>query len=806
MTFILVTLTCLLLVRTGNARQKAATLTGSVKDSLTRQGLPHATIVVTNMLTSVSVNTISSDKGNFTISHLQPGKYQLKVLYVGYNTFTKSQITIGDKQQSVELEVYMCLQIKSLKSVVISAKVAKPFITLGGGKITLNVAQSPLSAGSNAYDILLKAPGVVEQNNVLSFRTKSVNVLIDDKPTHLSDEELKEMLSSMPAGSIDKIEILPNPSARYDAQAGSIINIKLAKNKNYGLNGSLTLGLGTGRFLKYNNGLNLNYRSEKLNFYGAYDFQHTKQYYDNKFNREIDASSNILQHEYEIRSRNNNAYRLGFDYDVNKHNSFGIGFKGYTNYRSKTATTVSNLVHATENDSSSVVHTNGSAKVLNPAINVYYKGILDSSGKSLTINADYFNYNKKWQDNFATDYFDRQGNPNQPTYFLRDNSPAHIHTYSFSADYSQPSSIGKIEAGVKSQFTVSENDISWQQLVGSDWMTDNGKTNTFIYKENVNAAYINLNKTIKQFNLVLGVRAEQTNVSGDLVNTNTVNKKNYLNIFPNISFEFVRNLDNVLDISYRKSIQRFGFNIVNPFVIYQSQYAYYQGNSNIQPEIDHNLEVSYSYKQSLVFGSSYTHGTNALAPVYLKGNDKQVISTFDNLRSSDLFYVYADFTHPVTAWWNIYISGGTGFLKYNTATSSLSGQNNNASWSYLFQTENTFKFNNNWAAELNANYRGPYTSGIYKAARNFTTGTGISKGIFKNRANIKLAVQDIFNTDKQDQKINYQGVMMNVVNKAETRFFNMAISWKFGNRNIKARKQAAISTSDDIKQRVNNNQ
>jgi len=210
-------------------------------------------------------------------------------------------------------------------------------------------------------------------------------------------------------------------------------------------------------------------------------------------------------------------------------------------------------------------------------------------------------------------------------------------------------------------------------LLNNDWLTDSTKTNHFIYKENVNAAYVNLNKTIKRFNFILGIRAEETNISGNLVNTHTVNKKHYLNIFPNISFEYAKNLDNVLDISYRKSIQRFGFNIVNPFIIYQSQYAYYQGNSNIQPEIDHNLEVSYSYKQSLVFGSSYTHGINALAPVYLKGTDKQVISTFDNLKSSDLFYVYVDFTRPITAWWNIYISGGTGFLKYNTATSSLTG-------------------------------------------------------------------------------------------------------------------------------------
>jgi len=157
-TFILVTLTCLLLVPTGNKQQKAATLTGLVKDSLTKQGLPNATVVVTNTITSASVNTISSDEGGFTISHLQPGKYQLKVLYVGYNTFTKSQITIGDKQQSVELgSVYMCPQIKLLENIVIIANTTKPFIVFTGGKIILNVAQSPLSAGNNAYDILLRA-------------------------------------------------------------------------------------------------------------------------------------------------------------------------------------------------------------------------------------------------------------------------------------------------------------------------------------------------------------------------------------------------------------------------------------------------------------------------------------------------------------------------------------------------------------------------------------------------------------------------------------------------------------------------
>lgn len=803
---ILLTYTCLLLVKASNAQEKASTLTGLVKEAVTKRCLPGATITLTNALTSINTKATSTERGVFTVKNLRPGQYTLQVSFIGYDTFIINRVTIGEKQPLIKIEdVFMRLQVNKLKNVVVITTTAKKFIVFSAGKIILNVAQSPLSTGSNAYELLLRAPGVVEQNNELSFRTKSINVLIDDKPTRLSNEELKDMLSSLPSSSIDKIEILPNPSAKYDAQAGSVINIKLTKNKNYGLNGSLTSGVGTGRFLRVNDGVSMNYNSEKLSLYGSYDYQHTRQYYDNRFNRQIEAASNIIQHEYEIRTRNNKAYRVGFDFDINKSNSFGIGLKGYTNYRSKEGNTISS-VYSEKIDSFSTVHTNGISRVFNPSVNMYYKAILDSNGTSLTLNADYFSYNKRWQDSFVTEYYNSLGKLSQPAYFLRDKSPAEINTYSIAADYFQPSFIGKIDAGFKNQFTISDNNILWQQQTEFKWLTDSTKTNHFIYKENVNAGYLTVNKTIKRFNFVVGIRAEQTNLSGDLVNTQAVSRHHYLNIFPNASAEYAKNLDNVIDVSYRKSIQRFGFNLINPFILYQSQYAYYQGNAKIQPELDHNLEVSYSYKRSLVFGASFTHGINALAPVYLKGDNNSVISTFANLKSSNLFYIYLDFTRPLTDWWSLYLSGGTGFLKYNTATSALTGPRNNASWTYLIQTENTFKFGDNWTGELNGNYRGPYTSGIYKAALNFTAGAGISKVLFNKRATLKLAVQDIFNTDKQGLKINYQGVIMKVTNKAETQFLNASISWKIGKKNSKTKKKAAPTALDDIKERVNLNQ
>jgi Outer membrane protein beta-barrel family/Carboxypeptidase regulatory-like domain len=789
----------------GKAQEVKISLHGRIKDSLTKKNLPDATVSLQRVPGSTVFNTISDNKGYFSFHNILPGAYQLKIEYIGYNSFSKN-VTIpeGGETNKTTDNIYLSLKKDILQAATVTSTLAKPLIILSAGKITLNIASSPLSVTSNAYDILLRAPGVTEQNGDLRFRARTVNILIDGKQTNLSGDDLKNMLLAMPGTDIEKVEILPNPSAKYDAQGGSLINIKLARNKNYGLGGTIQAGAGAGRYGKYNAGLTTNYRDKRINVYGSYNFEHNETYYHNSSDRVISPISDILQDERGTRTTNNHSYRLGVDYELSSNQSFGIQFKGYSNFQDRSSTDYSTLTNtATAMDTSSLVSAGGHSRTVNPSVNLYYKVALDSIGSELVINADYFKYDKRWNDNFITNYFDQNGHEYLEPYLLRDQSPADNTIKSFTADYSHPSKAGNFEAGIKASYTTTDNNIIWQDEVSNEWLTDSTKTNHFIYRENINAAYLTWEKAFKeawQFNA--GIRTEYTYTKGDLLNTGQVTTKQYLDWFPNVTAQYLKNVSNVFNLSYRKSIDRFGFDIVNPFIRYQSQYAYYQGNPDISPAINHNLEFTYTLKQATIFGASYTHTLNALGPVYLKGADNATISSFTNFKSDDLFYVYAYWRKQLLRKWTTNLIGGAGFLRYNTASAASTQKSENATWSYLLQWNNSFNVHG-WSAELNTSYQGPLASGIYKLGAIFSSSMGVSRQLWKNNASVKLSVTDLLNTQMKDIHINYDGVVMRQQLKPESRFIDLRFSYRLGNKNVRAKKER-VSRISDLEDRMTN--
>ncbi len=803
-TLIIFISTGLLFFMSANAQQKNITLSGAIKDSATKTPLADASVNIINIATSETTNAVSDNSGNFTIKNIHPGNYQLKITYTGYKAFIKDDINLAGNMEAFLLsEVFLSPQQNVLQNVTIASSIEKPLISLSANKITLNVAQNPVASINNAYDILLQAPGVMEQDNTLRFRARSVSILIDGKLTNLRGEDLKNMLSSMPGSNIDKIEIVPNPSAKYGADGGSVINIKLAKNKNFGTSGTILAGIGTGRFANYNSGLNLNYRNKKINIFSNYYYEYNKQYSSNHSDRTLNFSSHIVQDEYGINIKKNNAYRAGIDYDINKNNLIGIEFNGHTDFQKRYIDNHSVLTNGiTASDTSSSVITNGNSVIFNPSVNLYYKAVLDSLGRELSVNADYFTYNKKWEDNFLTNYFDQDNLKYKQTTFLRDNSPSHNSIKSLSMDYSYPSKVGNFEAGIKTVFTITDNNIQWQSQTNGDWINDSSKTNHFVYKENINAAYLTFEKAFKQnWELNLGIRAEQTNSTGTLINSGEINKKNYINFFPNVSVQYLKNLNNIFSFSYRKSIDRFGFDIVNPFIKYQSQYSFYRGNPDIAPQINHNIEFSFAYKQSLVFGLSETHSLNALGPVYLKSGSNSTISSYTNFKSADLFYIYSYYRKQFIKRLITILIGGFGFYRYNTATSTSIQQSNNSTWSYLFQTNNTLILKKGWAGDFNASYQGPLASGIYKLGGILSSSMGISKQILKDKAAIKLSITDLFNTQSKMINIDYQGVVMEQQRKEESRFIRLNITYRIGNKNVRSKKERT-SKIEEVENRM----
>ena len=684
---------------------------------------------------------------------------------------------------------------KLLKTVTVNT--AKPFITQTTDKIILNIAESPLSAGSNAYEALLRAPGVMELGNTLQFRAKTVAVWVDGKNTNLSGEDLKNMLSAMPASTVEKIEILSHPSARYDAQGGAVINIRTTKNKNYGTNGSWVAGIGTGRYVRGNTGINLNYRNTKWNIYGSYDYQNNTQYYDSHTSRLLNAGTWVNSTEYEIRKRNNHAARIGIDYDIDKKNTIGILLKGMDNFRDRAVTNHSVLQQTNSvADSSSTVATTGAASFFNASVNAYYRHTFKAAGNEITFNADYFKYRKAWSDQFVTSFYDENGMAYGDPLLLNDHSPANNDVRSFSVDYVQPLKTIQLEAGAKATFTTTDNDVLWQQQQkGGDWVNDTSKTNHFIYKENIYAAYINAEKTLKKLTIRVGVRGEQTNTTGNSLTLGQLNKNNYLSLFPNIALQYRKSPKQQIGFSYRKSINRFGFDLVNPFVVYQNQYAFYKGNPGIKPSVLHSFELSHAWKSQLFTTLSYTHYNNLVAEVFVKdAASGAIINTTVNLSNAEYVDGNVMFTKTFFNKWNTSNTAGAFYAKYHAG-----GQNalDNGRVTAYVSSDNTLLLPKGFKIQVSAWFYAPTVWGVNEYRSRYAVHGGASKNIWHNNATLALNVTDIFNTQENRYTVHSYSVVSSNTNKIESRYGKLVFTWRFGNTGMKGVKNRKTGVEDE---------
>jgi hypothetical protein len=687
------------------------------------------------------------------------------------------------------------MQVRSLKAVTVVG--AKPFLTMEADKIVMNVAESPVAAGNSVWNLLQRAPGVTEQNNELLYRGKNVTILINGRPSSLKGEDLNNMLNNMQAGQIEKIELIANPSARYDAEGGAVINIKLAKDKNFGTNGSFSAGLGAGRYTQYNSSLNLNNRHKKTNLSGSYNFQHSTTYQHNRSQRQLPVDK-IDENEYERRTRNNHAYQLAFDYDINKQNTLGIQVKGYVNVRDSKIENTSVYDHAhAASDSFSKVFTNGYTRYSSPSLNVFYKTILDKKGQELTINGDYFSYQRIWRNDLATRFYEAPYSEYAAPYLLKSNSPSDINVAAASLDYVYPRKNGKWEMGLKTTLSKTDNDTRWLFQDSTTWSIDNGKTNHFLFKEQINAAYVSYSRLFKnKYSLQAGLRAEYTLTEGNSVSTKQENQNDYANLFPNISLAYMPSPATSWSMAYRKSINRFGFNYVNPAIIYQSQYAYSEGNPYLQPQINHYLELSHIYKYQLITAVGYMYSVKALAPVY-HSSGNLLVSSYDNLGTYNMATLTTTLNKAIQKWWTTVTTLGGFYINVNLQGQSP-GSSKNRGFSTYFSSNNTFRLPGKFTAELTALYRGAVASGIYKVNPYFNLNTGISKLLWEGKGTLAMNITDVFNTRQFTNQVeNYQGVNGTFINKAESRFVNLLLTVRFGNNNVKAVKNRKTGLEEE---------
>lgn len=770
--------------------QSGAEIAGAVNDNQNKP-VPFATVSLLKVKDSSLVKgALSTDAGTYRFDHIANGDYLIKTTAIGYQSGLSKAFSVTNGVAIKVPAINMPAATKTLQTVTVQS--SKPLIEHKADRMVMNVENSVLAAGNSAMDILQRAPGVsIDKDDNISIKgKKGVTVMINDKLTYLSAEQLATLLRSTDGSTIQSIEIITNPPAKYDAAGNSgIINIKLKKSSQDGTNGNLTLGAGYGAFWKNNENLSLNHQSGKLNIFG--NFNHN----DNKRNQEIgikrivtDPSANTTYfNQYsELQDDNdNNSYRFGADYNSSPHNTFGFVVSGYFNTGDNNTNTHTNIgPNFTQADSSLITTSHGYDRFNNFAANLNDVFKIDTAGQQLSADLDYSKFTNNSTKQYITDFFPPDSL--HPSQFLGNRTPSVIDIRTAKVDYSYPiSKTFKFESGLKYSNVKTDNDLTEKTKEADDYIS----ANHFVYREQVAAAYVNFTKDFKHASVQLGLRAEHTGSKGvgDSSNVSQTINRDYFDLFPSLFINHIISNKNEIGLSYSRRIDRPQYDNLNPFTFNLDPYTVIKGNPFLKPQYTNNFELNYTYNKSLIVTLGYSRTTDVITEV--PGTDpltKVSFVTDDNLQTLDNYSINIYTPYTLTKWWegDINLSGFyLGFKSNNLEGGNLkSGQD-----AFQFRTTQTLTPLNEYKAEITANYQSALVYGLFFVKPQYSIDAGLSHSFANKKANLKLSVSDIFNQLRNDVTSNYQATNMDILQKRESRVTRLTFTYSFGNTKIKAR-------------------
>ncbi|HEY2648771.1 MAG TPA: TonB-dependent receptor [Puia sp.] len=791
------------------------TIQGSIRDE-NNGPLESASISLYKGTDTLALKTTASAKdGSFIFSNIQAGTYRLQISAVGYTTIagTSIKIAAGDKE-FIQPAFNLKRNSNELQSVAVVSK--KPFIEQKSDRILVNVDASPANAGTSVMDVLEKSPGIsVDKDGNISLKGKQgVTIMIDNRPTYMSAAQLAIYLKSLPSSAIDQLEIMTNPSAKYDAAGNSgIINIKTKKNKARGFNGSATLTYTQGEYAKPGGSLNLNDRENKFNFFLNGGYTYWQGFQDLNINRNyLDAGTDNIN---SIFTQNTHIkflspevnLKLGADYFLDSKTTLGIVLSGYQN--NETDHSVSNItLKNADNIPDSLVQSTGNihGKWSNGTVNLNFKRQFDSSGRELTADADYIYYKSTSDQLFQNYTYDPAMKPLSSN-TLSGDLPSTINIYSFKTDYTHPFHHDfKLEAGLKTSFVATDNKANYFDVNGNEYIPDTSKTNYFVYHENINAVYFNLTKKYKKWNFQAGLRVENTNYDGHQYgNIYTVNnndssfKKSYVNAFPTAYVSYELNDNNTFNVNFGRRIDRPDYGDLNPFLFFLDEYTYQAGNPYLQPQISTNIELSHTYHNMLTTTLNYSNTQNFFAETFEQDGHATIVRR-GNIGRRENAGIAVSLSLPVTKWWNttIYVN-----VNYNHFTGELYGEalNVNAIQGMGNMT-NMFKFKHGWSAELSGWYRTSGIEGQIYILPMGQTSTAIAKQIMKDKGTLKLGLRDIFYTQQVRGTIDFQQTEATFHNSRDSRQLSLTFTYRFGHAVKGAQNNHHSGGADDESSRI----
>ena len=742
------------------AQVRTGKINGIVKDN-TGKSLEAVTISLLKSADSSVVKVAATDKsGAFEFKDIALGKYILSVSHVGYTNWYGKAFELSAAHLSASInDISLQSSGSSLEGVTVVGK--RPLIENKIDKMVVNVDASTTNSGLTALEVLEKSPGVlVDNDGNISLKGKSgVIILIDGKPTYLSAQDLANYLKNMPSNQLDQIEIMSQPPAKYDASGNSgVINLITKKNKNNGFNGSLTTSAIFAIYFKNTNSLNFNWRQGKTNIYGNYGFSYWEGFNDIDIEKSLreDANSQFdrytSQHTFGRYSDRGHNFRAGIDIFADKKTTFGFSVNGTVDKESFTSSSTANFYDSLHNF---VQYNLAQSQNKTPQTHLGFNGNflrkLDDKGSEISVDADYIFYNTPGTAYSYNYLYNADKVPSEDPYLLNGLLPSKIDIYSLKSDYKKVvNSDITVEAGVKSSYVQTDNDAAYSlfDTTKNEWQPDTTISNHFIYKENINAAYINWQQRIKKFSMQLGLRAEQTNTNGNQTVKNLNFKNSYIQLFPTAYFTYKPDDNNTFGISYGRRIQRPAYQSLNPFRFQLDRYTYEQGNPDLQPQFSNNMEASYNYKGEINVSLNYTMTRDIISDVLITvkepaDSNYTTYQTTQNVASQRNIGLAINYSKQITKSWmlNVFLN-----VYNNHYKGVIDSTNIDVSYTSFNASMNTqYSFKKGWTAELSGFYYAKdYISGAVLADGRGMFSLGLSKQLLKGKASAKLNFRDPF--------------------------------------------------------------
>jgi iron complex outermembrane recepter protein len=782
-----------LLTLHANAQNKNSSVKGKVTSN--NQPVNKATVSLLSARDSVMVKAgVTNTEGFYEMEGIKPGQYLLLISHSGYENAFSPVFDLNDGQEYTASAI-------SIKPAIISGATAtvrskKPMIEVRADKTIFNIENSINAIGSNAFELLRKSPGVViDKDDNISLKGKNgVRIFIDGKPSPFDAKDLADYLKTVNSADIESIEMITNPSAKYEAEGNAgIINIKLKKSKKLGYNGSLNLGFAQGITPKLNSSLAMNYRKNKWNLFGNYSNNIGKNQFNFKLYRE-QLDSVYDQNNIGINDNKTHNFKVGADFYADKNSTYGITVTGNITDGDFLSNSSSPIYHKT-------------TKVLGSTL--YARNNLQGTRKNFN-----YNFNYRYTDTLGIEFgvdldhgiFRNNGNSLQPNEYryvadlthpvfkiYHNITPTEITINSAKVDFGVPWKKGKLEFGGKYSNVKTDNESLFYNVIDNKDVKDIGRSNKFKFKENINALYVNYNRPLNQkWNIQAGVRMENTNSEGDLISAvpqpDDLVKRNYTDFFPSGAISYMANMNNMFNLTYSRRIDRPGYQELNPFEAKLDELTFQKGNAFLRPQYTNSFELTHTFKYRYNTTLGYSHITDYSTQIIDTAEGNKSFITQKNLASQDIYSI--NFSAPVqfASWWSLFGNINVNHSLYK-ANFPDGKKINTQVTSGSFFAQNTFSLKGGFNIELSGFYQLPTIwGGTFESNGIGGADIGCSMPLFNNKATVKFSYSDILHTMKFRGVSRFGGAYIDASGNWESQQFKMNFTWRFGN---KQQRQAA---------------